>query len=259
MVRGGAVGSGPHDGEVDLVVRVLAEQRGEPLPDLRLGRPQEAQPDGLLECFVGTPAGELEQAELVRVLDGSKERDRRRRRDQPAGVEEPLEPEEMGRPHPIPHPQLRGGRNHASDELVRVLPVAPPHDLEPATHRRVERPRALELGNHQHRVVGGPHDQQRQPLERRRIVARQVHEIRRGRQEESGQPGLVRRRPRAPEALLVPHSFIRIRWGITWKVAGVVPSTSPSASMGSGRSASIFTAALARSSSMWSLGMWSPL
>ena len=110
-------------------------------------------------------------------------------------------------------------------------------------------------------------DQEGEPFERRRLVSGEVHEVRAGGDEE---PLQVRFRRGGDDALATRgealgaetgrfrHSFILIGCGITANVAGVSPSTSPSASIGNGRSASTTSSPFTRNSSMCGCGTCSP-
>src|SRR5581483_1865003 len=96
-------------------------------------------------------------------------------------------------------------------------------------------------------------DEQREAFERRRGIPGEVHEIRAGRHGQSGELGRRRLLGGPAQSGLVGvsgHSFIRMACGTISNVTGLYPSTSPSASIGSGRSASTVSDRFTRNSSM---------
>ena len=98
-------------------------------------------------------------------------------------------------------------------------------------------------------------------IERQRRVRGEVGQVGARRDQQTGEPRCLRSLEGIAAALgvsVVAHSFIWIGWAMISTVAGVVPSSSPSDSIGSGRSASITSSRLTRYSSTWSCGMCSP-
>ena len=158
----------------------------------------------------------------------------------------PLQRQHVRRPHPVADRHATLAREHRGDQLVGVVAVAPADHLlglQRLSGDRVEGELPLELRHDQDGVAVRPDHQHRQPFERHRPVAGQVHEVGRRRHHDGLQPILRRLRgqPLPPGQVIGRHSFSRIDRGTIWNVAGVVPRSSPSATIGSGRSASIDT------------------
>ncbi len=171
--------------------------------------------------------------------------------------------EHVRRPYPVPdrHPSL--ARQDRRDQIVRIVPVPPADDLvrlERLAGGGIQRQLPLELRHHQHGSTVRPDHEGGQALQRHRAVAGQVDEIGRRGHHHGRQPvlGQLGGQPLPSRLVVGRHSFSRIDRGITWNVAGVVPSISPSATTGRGRSASIDTRIFARISRMCGCGTWSP-
>ena len=224
--------------------------------------PRERPRQEVVQRRVGGLGGTTERVELRRVLAGS-QRAHHRSGGRPGSARHAgLQREQVRAPDAVPDGDPAAGRQPAGHDGVRILAVSPPHDLEPAGARRVERERTLEHRHEQSRGRARYQRQQRRPLERHRPVAHQVGEVgRRGDDQrveitllQQGQGG---RNP-APVVRAHGQTFNRICWGTTWKVTGVVPSGWPSATTGSARGDATSIFSLARSSLMFGSGKWSP-
>ena len=169
----------------------------------------------------------------------------------------------MDRPDPVRDTDPTAPREQAGDDLVRIRAVAPGREFHVAAGRRHVGERAFELGDDERGIPIGSQDENRRPFEGRRVVPTQVGEIRRRADDHGTEPLLRRAGGRAGHpfrgALASVHqSFKRICRGTTWNVTGVVPSTEPSATTGSGRGPLIRRATRARSSLIPGSGTWSP-
>src|SRR6478672_6122994 len=169
----------------------------------------------------------------------------------------------MHGPDPVRDTDPTAPREQAGDDLVRIRAVAPGCELHLAAGRRQGGERPFELGDDERGIPIGSQDQHGRPFEGRRVVPTQVGEIRR-RADDHGTEPLLRRaggRPGHPfrGALASVHqSFKRICRGTTWNVTGVVPSTEPSATTGSGSGPSTRRVSRARNSLIPGSGTWSP-
>src|SRR5438132_997604 len=166
----------------------------------------------------------------------------------------------MDRPQPVARGDPAPRRKQGGRRPVRIGTVLPAHEVEESAGRRRGREGTLELGDDECGIRLRTQDEERRSLQRRCVVPGQVHHVwRRGHDDGTETPrrGLGRD---AIHAIRVPvaHNFTRICWGTTWNVAGVVPIISPSATIGSGRSASTATRTFACSSVMSGSGTWSP-
>ena len=160
-----------------------------------------------------------------------------------------LQRQQVRRPRAVADGVAPRAKN-ARHELVRIVAVAPAHELDAVDAGSALGGGPFEVRNDKHGIASQREEQQRQPLQRRRIVTDEVYEIGARRNEQTGQLRVLGGSEHARSPFRVPvHSFNRIGCGMTSKVAGVVPRTSPSASIGSGRSASITSSRFTRNSS----------
>ncbi len=134
-------------------------------------------------------------------------------------------------------------------------------DLDPLPDRRVERTPPLQLRDEQDGLPAGDEHEERQALEGRRVVPAEVPEVGRRAHEGGGEPPVPDGSQRSADPVqeaIVHQIFIWIGWEITSTVSGVVPTSSPSASTGSARSASMVARTRDRISTMCGCGTWSP-
>ena len=172
-----------------------------------------------------------------------------------------LEAEEMGRPEAVRDRDPGRAGQQAGGGLVRVLPVSPGHQFEVLPHRRGRCGRPLELGD-EHDAGHGPAGARAAwgapaASGRSRSGRRGPEKARRRARPVPGQRSRRAARPIRSRCGVV-HSLKRIGRGTIWKVTGVVPSATPSARTGIGRSDRTSKRIFAFSSWMWGSGTWSP-
>ncbi len=100
------------------------------------------------------------------------------------------EPEHHRGPHLVRQPDRLRAAEPASDQAVRIVGLVPADDLhaQAAGGRGLHRPQ-LETRRNQERRPVGRHRQAGQPLGRHGLVARQVPQVRPGRQQQRTDPG----------------------------------------------------------------------
>ena len=168
--------------------------------DVRLRPPDEASGRDLAHHAVGRLGGKPEQRDLVGVLDHPQVAQHRgRQRELDVGAEGRLNAEQVHRQHRVGHRDPRG-RGSSHGQLVGVLGLVPGHDLE-------GRPQpgfggaALQPGDDDEGLAPGPDDEDRQALERHRLVAGQIAQVGPHADEQRVEAGLPGRSGGASKAL----------------------------------------------------------
>jgi hypothetical protein len=167
-----------------------AQEAGEVGGDVAFPAPGERDARDVLEARVDGRAGGREAVDLGGVLDGAEHGQRVGHRDVARRGERGLEAEEVHRPGGVGDRVAPARIEQRRGRRVGVLAVRPVVQRDTRRGRRRLRARALEDGHDHRGRLRGLDGEQRDALgDRDRRVAREVDEVRAGRDEDAGKPG----------------------------------------------------------------------
>ena len=183
-MRTGGIGTTAHDGEVDLLVTFVDQQRAQVAGHFGLRASDQAD----LSCLqyrrhpIGSGTGRAQGLDLRRVLDGPDGRGDCRRLDPHPIGQSTLEGEHRGGPRAVGYGQTEptaGSRGwayqHREDQIDGILRVVPRHGDEQITGG--SDPRRLQRRDHQDRLPLGPQHQHGQTFERHGPVPGQPRKV----------------------------------------------------------------------------------